>query len=76
VDIALAKSGIAALPPITIPEFYKQTFNNAPNVKALCWKDNKEGPWRSMTYAEYKKLIYNVAKSFLKVMNACICKLA
>ena len=67
VDIALGQSGVEALPPVTIPEFFKRTFDKIPNGKALCWKSNKEGPWQSMTYAEYKKLIYNVAKSFLKV---------
>ena len=68
VDIALGESGIAAEPPITIPEFYKQTFDIVPNEKALCWKNNKDDPWESMTYADYKKLIYSVAKSFVKVI--------
>ena len=68
VDIAIGESGVEALPPVTIPEFFKRTFDKIPNGKALCWKDNKDGPWQSMTYAEYKKLIYSVAKSFLKVL--------
>jgi len=68
VDLAIGESGITAKKPVTIPEFFKKTFDEMPDVKALCWKDNKEDPWHSMTYSEYKKLIYNVAKSFMKVM--------
>jgi len=68
VDIAIGQSGVEALPPTTIPEFFKRTFNKIPNGQALCWKDNKEDTWHSMTYSEYKKLLYNVAKSFLKVL--------
>ena len=68
VNILLGKSGISSINPVTIPKLYERVFNKIPNGKALCWKDNKGGPWQSMTYAEYKKLIYNVAKSFLKVM--------
>ena len=67
VDIAIGESGVEALPPITIPRFFKRTFDKIPNGKALCWKDDKDDTWQSITYAEYKKLIYNVAKSFLKV---------
>jgi len=68
VDITIGQCGVEALPPTTIPEFFKRTFNKIPNGQALCWKDNKEDTWHSMTYLEYKKLIYNVAKSFLKVI--------
>ena len=68
VDLAIGESGITAKKPATIPEFFKKTFDEMPDVKALCWKDKKEDPWHSMTYSEYKKLIYNVAKSFLKVI--------
>ncbi|XP_065883897.1 long-chain-fatty-acid--CoA ligase ACSBG2-like [Dysidea avara] len=66
VDITFEKSGIASREPITIPEFYMKTFTNTPNEKALCWKDN-DGQWQSITYTEYKKLIYKVAKSFHKL---------
>ena len=68
VDLAVGQSGVAAKKPVTIPEFFKKTFDEMPTVKALCWKDKKEDPWQSMTYAEYKKLIYAVAKSYLKVL--------
>ena len=52
--------------PVTIPHFLKRTFDRFPNDPALSWKD-EEDLWQSLTYAQYKKLIYNVAKSFLKV---------
>jgi len=68
VDLSIGESGIKVKKPVTIPEFFRKTFDGMPDVKALCWKENKEDPWQSMTYSEYKKLIYNVAKSFLKVM--------
>ena len=71
VDIAMGESGVAATKPVTIPEYYQSTFDKMPDKKALCWKDNKDGPWKNLTYGEYRKLIYLVAKSLLKV---CISK--
>ena len=68
VDLAIGESGITTKKPVTISEFFKKTFDEMPDVKALCWKDNKDDPWQSITYADYKKLIYSVAKSFLKVL--------
>ena len=68
VDLLVGRSGIGASKPMTVPTFFENSFKTWPNVKALCWKDKKEDPWKSLTYAQYKKLIYNVAKSFLKVM--------
>ena len=62
------RSGIAAKKPVTIPKFFIERFNVWPKVKALCWKDKMVEPWQSKTYTEYKQLVYNVAKSFLKVM--------
>ena len=59
---------------MTIPDLYSNMFNKKPDEIALKWKDN--GEWQHKTYAEYKDLIYNVAKSFLKVCNIpvdCIC---
>jgi len=67
VDITMGESGVAAVKPVTIPEYYQSTFYKMPHKKALCWKDNKDGPWKSLTYGEYKELIYSVAKSLLKV---------
>ena len=68
VDITVGQTGVTAEKPITVPEFCNKTFEKWPEVTALCWKDKKEDPWKSLTYAQYKKLIYNVAKSFIKVM--------
>ncbi|XP_065908687.1 long-chain-fatty-acid--CoA ligase ACSBG2-like isoform X2 [Dysidea avara] len=67
VDITMGESGVAAIKPVTIPEYYQSTFDKMPHKKALCWKDNKDGPWESLTYGEYKKLIFSVAKSLLKL---------
>ena len=68
-DIAIGASGVAAIKPITVPQFFQITCDKLANVGALCWKDRKEDPaWQIITYTHYKKLIYNVAKSFLKVM--------
>ena len=68
VNIVVGDSGIQGIKPITIPQFLQRTCDKVPNGAALCWKDRKEDPWQSLTYVQYKKLIYNVAKSFLKVM--------
>ena len=68
VDIAIGESGIQAAQPITVPQFFQKTSDKLPDGRALCWKDKKEDSWQIVTYAEYKKLIYNVAKSFIKVM--------
>ena len=67
VDIIRGTSGVAADEPMTVSQFFKKTFDKIPDKEAISWKSNKEGPWQHLTYAEYKRLIYNVAKSFLKV---------
>ena len=66
-DIAIGASGVAAIKPLTVSQFLQITCDKLPNGVALCWKDRKGDSWQSLTYAQYKKLIYNVAKSFLKV---------
>jgi len=71
VDIHMGNSGISTKKPVTIPEFFRITFDKMPDTKAVCWKDKKEDPWQSLTYIQYKNLIYNVAKSFLKVVSCC-----
>ena len=69
VDLLIGEAGITAIKPVTVPEFFEKTFKTWPDVKALCWKDKKEDPWQSLTYIQYKKMIYSVAKSFLKVIH-------
>ena len=68
IDIPMGNTGITANKPQTIPQFFTKTCETWPEVKALCWKDKKGDPWKSLTYREYKQLVYNVAKSFLKVV--------
>ena len=68
VDILMGEAGINASKPVTVSALFERTFKTWPDVKALCWKNKKEEPWQILTYAQYKKLIYDVAKSFLKVM--------
>ena len=68
VDIRMGNSGIAAEEPETIPQLFTRAFEKWPEIEALRWQDKKEEQWKSLTYAEYKKLVYNVAKSFRKVM--------
>ena len=67
VDITRGETGIEAEEPTTIPQFYNKIFRKKPNNRALRWK-GKGDHWQSITYIEYKKLIYNVSKSFLKVI--------
>ena len=67
VHISRGVTGVEADEPVTIPQLYNRIFRKKPNGKALCWK-GKSGQWQSISYIEYKKLIYNVAKSFLKVL--------
>jgi len=66
VFISKGVTGVEAEEPVTIPQLYNRIFRMKPNEKALCWK-GKNDQWQSMVYIEYKNLIYNVAKSFLKV---------
>ena len=68
VDIDIGQSGVAANKPLTVPQYFQITFDKLPDNPALSWKDKKEEPWKSLTYTQYKKLIYNVAKSLIKVM--------
>ena len=72
VDIIRGTSGVAADEPMTVSQFFKKTIDKIPDKEAVSWKSNKEGPWQHLTYAEYKRLIYNVAKSFLKVKQQFI----
>ena len=58
--------------PVTIPYFYEKTFKNFPEELALSWKETKEDHWEKLTYAGYKKLIYDVSKSFVKVCMLCV----
>ena len=68
VDIAIGQSGVAAKKPLTVPQYFQKAFDKLPDQTALSWQDKKKEPWKSLTYAQYKKLIYNVAKSLIKVM--------
>ena len=68
VGIAIGTSGVAAAKPVTVPSYFQSTCDRLPNGVALCWKDRKEDPWKTLTYAQYRRQIYYVAKSFLKVM--------
>ena len=74
---AVGESGVSALQSMTIPQFLKRTVGETPDGKALCWKDNKEDPWQSLTFTQYMKLIYDTVKSFLKVsypwFTFCMC---
>ena len=67
VDIAMGESGNQAEEATTIPNFFLKTCAEMPDVPALFWKDEKGGPWQNKTYADYKSLVYKVAKSFQKV---------
>ena len=58
--------------PVTIPYLYEKTFKNFPEELALSWKETKEDHWETLTYAGYKKLIYDVSKSFVKVCMLCV----
>jgi len=63
----MGETDIEAENATTIPDFLNKTCDEMPDVKALFWKDSEGKPWQDMTYADYKILVYNVAKSFLKV---------
>ena len=69
VHIPMGQSGVAANIPLTVPQFFQLTFEKLPDQPALSWQDKKEEPWKSLTYAQYRKLIYDVAKSLIKVMH-------
>ena len=69
VKMTFSQYGIESTKQITIPELYKETFRKNSNEKALYWKDKDDDQWQGITYAEYEKLIYNVAKSFLEVSH-------
>ena len=69
VEIPIGQSGIVANKPLTVSQFFQLTFDKLPDNPALSWQDKEEEPWKSLTYAQYKKLIYNIAKSLIKVMH-------
>ena len=67
VDIAIEECNGHVIKPMTIPQLFQSICAKLPGGVALCWKEGRENQWQRSTYSQYKELIYNVAKSFLKV---------
>ena len=67
VDIAIKECDGHVIKPMTIPQLFQSICDKLPDGIALCWKEGKEDQWQRLTYSQYRELIHNVAKSFLKV---------
>ena len=67
VDIAIEEHDGHVIKLITIPLLFQSICDKLPDGVALCWKEGKVDQWQKLTYSQYRELIYNVAKSFLKV---------
>ena len=63
-DLLIGKEGMAAAPPITIPQYFEEAVERngaAPALKV------KRGQLRTYTYQQYKDNVMAAAKSLLKV---------
>ena len=58
---------LEAAAPITLGAMFRKTVEKAPDHPALCFKENQEGEWQTITYAQYYRYCIQAAKSFLKV---------
>ena len=67
VDIVIEEHDGHVIKLITIPLLFQSICDKLPDGVALCWKEGKEDQWQRLTYSQYRELVYNVAKSFLKV---------
>ncbi|XP_017068129.1 very long-chain-fatty-acid--CoA ligase bubblegum isoform X1 [Drosophila eugracilis] len=66
VKIRLAKDGIGAEEPISVPGLLKRTVNNYGDYPALRTKNGKNG-YQTVTYKQYEEKVHQVAKAFIKL---------
>ncbi|KAH8410207.1 hypothetical protein KR009_008325 [Drosophila setifemur] len=66
VKIRLAKEGIGAEEPISVPGLLKRTVNNYGDYPALRTKNGKNG-YHTVTYKQYEQKVHQVAKAFIKL---------
>ncbi|XP_061401770.1 very long-chain-fatty-acid--CoA ligase bubblegum [Musca vetustissima] len=66
VKIRIAKDGLGAEEPISIPGILKRTVNNYPDHPALRTKNAKR-EYTTVTYRQYEQKVHQVAKAFMKL---------
>lgn len=78
VDLLMGTEGVTAVPPETIPSYFRGAVKKNPTGVAL--KVKREGEWRNYTFQQYWDTVVSVAKSYLKVClshthrhTLCIC---
>lgn len=65
VELAVERSGIAGIKPVTVGEMFQETCRKYPNRTALFYKEG--GNWQPVSYAQYYTHCLSAAKSFMKV---------
>ncbi|XP_058985515.1 very long-chain-fatty-acid--CoA ligase bubblegum [Musca domestica] len=66
VKLRIAKDGLGAEEPISIPGLLKRTVNNYPDFPALRTKNAKK-EYTTVTYRQYEQKVHQVAKAFMKL---------
>ncbi|TMW44658.1 hypothetical protein DOY81_010262, partial [Sarcophaga bullata] len=66
VKIRMAKEGLGAEEPLSIPGLLKRSVNNYPDYPALRTKKNKT-EYTTITYKQYEQNVHQTAKAFIKL---------
>ena len=67
VHILRSDQGLEAADPVTVGQMFMETVKKYPTRPALCSKESCDEDWKEITFAEYYKLSFQAAKSFIKV---------
>ncbi|XP_040190826.1 long-chain-fatty-acid--CoA ligase ACSBG1-like [Rana temporaria] len=71
VTLRMEGSGTASIPPLTVPEFFSQAVMEFGQQTALCvWTGDG---WEKMTYLQYEKQCWMVARGLLRLGLARFC---
>ncbi|XP_072261276.1 long-chain-fatty-acid--CoA ligase ACSBG2 isoform X1 [Pyxicephalus adspersus] len=65
VKLRMEKSGVASLPPVTIPQLFEDTVRKYGDNVALAYKQGDQ--WNKLTYKQYYEQCRIAAKGFLKL---------
>ncbi|XP_052869909.1 very long-chain-fatty-acid--CoA ligase bubblegum [Anopheles cruzii] len=66
VKLRLAKEGLAARNPISVPELMNHTVRDHPDHPAMMYQDAQK-KWQTITYREYRERVHHMSKVFIKL---------
>lgn len=66
VKLRIAKEGLAALDPLSVPDLMDRTVRDHPDHPAMVFR-NAQKHWQTVTYREYRERVHHMAKVFIKL---------